>query len=116
MSLAILSKNTSRADLKRVAPPGTSDSAAAPPDTGPNGGLKRQKTARSKAGEVVRLIRLIASLTEAFLANATLLNQDLFRSLYLETKDDGILTIEKIEVIVDALASGRFSFLATVKI
>ncbi|THX69022.1 hypothetical protein D6D04_10414 [Aureobasidium pullulans] len=116
MSLAIPSENTSRADLKRVAPPSTSDSAAAPPDTGPNGGPKRQKTTRSKAGEVVRLIRLIALLTEAFPANATSSNQDLFRSLYLETKDDGTPTIEKIEAIVDALASGGFGFPATVKI
>ncbi|THV67844.1 hypothetical protein D6D28_07172 [Aureobasidium pullulans] len=116
MSLAIPSENTSRADLKRVAPPGTSDSAAAPPDTGPNGGPKRQKTTRSKAGEVVRLIRLIALLTEAFPANATSSNQDLFRSLYLETKGDGAPTIEKIEAIVDALASGDFHFPPTVKI
>ncbi|THW43072.1 hypothetical protein D6D21_05572 [Aureobasidium pullulans] len=116
MSLAMPSENACRADLKRIAPPGTSDSATAPPDAEPNGDPKRQKTTRSKAGEVVRLIRLIALLTEAFPANATSSNQDLFRSLYLETKDDGTPTIEKIEAIVDALASGGFGFPATVKI
>ncbi|THZ72644.1 hypothetical protein D6C84_09913 [Aureobasidium pullulans] len=116
MSLAIPSENACRADLKRIAPPGTSDSATASPDVEPNGGPKRQKTTRSKAGEVVRLIRLIALLTEAFPANATSSNQDLFRSLYLETKDDGTPTIEKIEAIVNALASGDFHFPATVKI
>ncbi|KAG2169119.1 hypothetical protein JADG_008858 [Aureobasidium aubasidani] len=116
MSLAMPSENACRADLKRIAPPGTSDSATAPPDAEPNGGPKRQKTTRSKAGEVVRLIRLIALLTEAFPANATSSNQDLFRSLYLETKGDGAPTIEKIEAIVDALVSGGFGFPATVKI
>ncbi|TIA41031.1 hypothetical protein D6C79_07318 [Aureobasidium pullulans] len=116
MSLAMPSENACRADLKRIAPPGTSDSATAPPGAEPNGDPKRQKTTRSKAGEVVRLIRLIALLTEAFPANATSSNQDLFRSLYLETKDDGTPTIEKIEAIVDALASGGFGFPATVKI
>ncbi|THW82325.1 hypothetical protein D6D15_10258 [Aureobasidium pullulans] len=116
MSLAMPSENACRADLKRIAPPGTSDSATAPPDAEPNGDPKRQKTTRSKAGEVVRLIRLIALLTEAFPANATSSNQDLFRSLYLETKDDGTPTIEKIEAIVDALTSGGFGFPATVKI
>ncbi|THY26071.1 hypothetical protein D6D01_04583 [Aureobasidium pullulans] len=112
MSLTIPSENAYRADLKRVAPPDYPDSAAAPPDTGPNGGRKRQKTARSKLVEVVRLIE---SLIEAFPANATSSNQDLFRSLYLETKGDGAPTIEKIEAIVDALASGGFGFPATVK-
>ncbi|THV90561.1 hypothetical protein D6D26_09383 [Aureobasidium pullulans] len=59
---------------------------------------------------------LIQSLVAAFPANATQSNQDLFISIYLETKDDGTPTIEKIKAIVAALASGDFHFPATVKI
>ncbi|THW04495.1 hypothetical protein D6D24_10526 [Aureobasidium pullulans] len=59
---------------------------------------------------------LIQSLVAAFPANATQSNQDLFISIYLETKDDGTPTIEKIKAIVAALASGDFNFPATVKI